>query len=127
MDTPERPDRADELAARFETHRAMLRGVAYRLLGSVAEADAALLATGRATELRGADAVAREMVAFGGRSRYAAPALVDGTVGAVVAPHGRLLLIIAITVAGDQVTGYELIADPARLAQVDLAALDGPG
>jgi RNA polymerase sigma factor (sigma-70 family) len=93
----------------------------------VRRADAALLAPGRAAELGGAEAVAREMVAFGGRSRYAAPALVNGTVGAVVAPHGRLLLIIAITVAGERVTGYDLIADPVRLSEVDLAVLDGPG
>jgi hypothetical protein len=44
-----------------------------------------------------------------------------------VAPHGRLLLVIAITVAGDRVTGYDLIADPVRLSRVDLAVLDGPG
>ncbi|HEY2520193.1 MAG TPA: sigma-70 family RNA polymerase sigma factor [Streptosporangiaceae bacterium] len=92
----------------------------------VRRADAALLAPGRATELRGAGPVAREMAAFGGRSRYAAPALVNGAVGAVVAPHGRLLLVIAITVTGDRVAGYELIADPARLGQVELAILDGP-
>ncbi len=90
----------------------------------VRRADAVLLAPGRAAELRGACPVAREMVAFGGRSRYAAPALVTGTVGALVAPGGRLLLVIAITVAGDRVAGYELIADPARLGQVELAVLD---
>jgi RNA polymerase sigma factor (sigma-70 family) len=90
----------------------------------VRRADAALLTPGRGPELRGADAVAREMVAFGGRSRYAAPALVNGAVGAVVAPRGRLLLVIAITVTGDRVTGYDLIADPARLGQVELSVLD---
>ena len=93
----------------------------------VRRADTALLAPGRTTELGGAEAVAREMVAFGDRSRYAAPALVNGTVGAVLAPHGRLLLVIAITVTGDRVAGYELIADPARLDQVELAVLDGLG
>ena len=41
-----------------------------------------------------------------------------------MAPRGRLLLAIAITVAGDRVTGYELIADPAQLRQVGLAVLD---
>jgi RNA polymerase sigma factor (sigma-70 family) len=89
----------------------------------VRRADATLLAPGRTAELRGAEAVAREMVAFGGRSRYAVPALVNGTAGAVVAPHGRLLLVIAMTVTGDRVSGYELIADPARLGQVELAVL----
>src|ERR1700753_2303108 len=42
MHQPARPTGADELAARFEAHRPMLRGVAYRLLGSVAEADDAV-------------------------------------------------------------------------------------
>ena len=36
MSTPE------QLAADFETHRAHLRGVAYRMLGSVSEADDAV-------------------------------------------------------------------------------------
>ena len=36
------PGPADELAARFEAHRGTLRGVAYRLLGSLAEADDAV-------------------------------------------------------------------------------------
>ncbi|MBV9795103.1 MAG: sigma-70 family RNA polymerase sigma factor [Actinobacteria bacterium] len=90
----------------------------------VRRADVALVGPGRATELRGAGRVGREMAVFGGRSRYAAPALVNGTVGAVVAPRGRLLLVIAMTVAGDRVAGYELIADPARLGQVELAVLD---
>jgi RNA polymerase sigma factor (sigma-70 family) len=90
----------------------------------VRRADVALLAPGRAAELRGAGAVAREMVAFRGRSRYAAPALVNGSVGAVVAPRGRLLLVIAVTVAGDRVTEYSLIAGPARLRQVELAVPD---
>lgn len=36
----------DAVAERFETHRAQLRGVAFRLLGSVAEADDAVQETG---------------------------------------------------------------------------------
>jgi RNA polymerase sigma-70 factor (ECF subfamily) len=91
----------------------------------VRRADLAVLAPGRPAELRGAAAVAREMVAFGQRSRYAAPALVNGTAGAVVAPRGRLLLVIAVTVAGDRVAGYELIGDPARLRRLDLSVLGG--
>jgi hypothetical protein len=35
---------------------------------------------------------------------------------------GRLLLVIAVSVAGDRVAGYELIG-PARLRQVELAIL----
>src|ERR1700744_6558368 len=42
MDEHDRPAGADELAAQFEAHRAMLRGGAYRMLGSVTEADDAV-------------------------------------------------------------------------------------
>ncbi|MFI0481298.1 sigma-70 family RNA polymerase sigma factor [Actinomadura sp. 9N215] len=90
----------------------------------VRRADAAVLPPGRAPVARGAGAVAREMQRFGGRARYAGPALVDGRAGAVVAPHGRLLLAIAITVRDGRVAEYDLIADPARLRSLDLAVLD---
>jgi len=32
--------------------------------------------------------------------------------------------VLAVTVAGDRVAGYDVIADPARLAQLELAVLD---
>jgi hypothetical protein len=93
----------------------------------VRRADPAILQPGGQPVVSGADAVARQTLVLGQRARFAEPALVNGTVGAVVAPHGRLLLVLAITVAGDRVTGYDVIADPARLAQLELAVLDSPG
>lgn len=38
-------------------------------------------------------------------------------------PHGQLLLALSLTIEGDQITGYELIGDPARLHHLDLAVL----
>jgi hypothetical protein len=66
----------------------------------VRRADRAVLPSGRATEVRGARCVAEEIVVFGRSSRFAEPALVNGAVGAVVAPRGRLQLAIAISVEG---------------------------
>jgi len=77
--------------------------------------------------LSGADAVARQTLVLGPRARFAEPALVNGMVGAVIAPHGRLQLVLAVTVTGGRVAGYDVIADPARLAQLELAVLDGGG
>ncbi|AXK35677.1 RNA polymerase subunit sigma-70 [Streptomyces armeniacus] len=91
----------------------------------VRHADPAVLPAGRAAVARGADVVARETLVFGRRSRLAAPALVNGAVGVVVAPHGRLLLALAITVEGGRVAAYDVIADPERLRRLDLAVLDG--
>ncbi|MDV9175998.1 RNA polymerase subunit sigma-70, partial [Streptomyces sp. W16] len=57
------------------------------------------------------------------RTRFAAPALVDGDVGIVVAPGGRLLLALRVTVEGGRVAGYEVIADRERLRGVEVAVL----
>jgi RNA polymerase sigma-70 factor (ECF subfamily) len=62
---------------------------------------------------------------LGPRARFAEPALVNGMVGAVIAPHGRLQLVLAVTVTSGRVAGYDVIADPARLARLELAVLDG--
>ncbi len=49
----------------------------------------------------------------------------DGRVGIAVAPVGQLTSVLTFTVEGDRIAGYELVADPARLAGLDLAVLDG--
>lgn len=38
----------------------------------------------------------------------------------LVAPRGRLELALTITIEGEKIAGYELIADPNRLQQFDL-------
>jgi RNA polymerase sigma factor (sigma-70 family) len=90
----------------------------------VRNADPAVLQPGGQPVLSGADAVARQTLVLGQRARFAEPALVNGTVGAVIAPHGRLQLVLAFTVAGGRVAGYDVIADPARLARLEIAVLD---
>lgn len=91
------------------------------MLGSAGEV---AVRTGVEAVLRDARAVAEGTVLLAARSRFAEPALVDGAVGAVVAPGGRLLLALTFVVAGDRIAEYEVIADPARLARLDLAVLN---
>ncbi|MFI0787371.1 sigma-70 family RNA polymerase sigma factor [Streptomyces lydicus] len=91
----------------------------------VRRVDPAALRAGGAAELRGARAVAEETVLLARNARFAAPALVDGTVGLVVAPHGRLLFVLTVTTEDGRVTAYDVIAAPARLRRLDLAVLDG--
>jgi len=86
-------------------------------------ADRAALPGGRPLRARGARTVAGEILVFGRRARFAAPALIDGDVGVVVAQGGRLQLVLLVTVAGDQVSRYELVAGPARLARLEVAVL----
>ncbi|MEU2038605.1 sigma-70 family RNA polymerase sigma factor [Nocardia niwae] len=91
--------------------------------GVVRTADAAALPAGMATTVRGAGSVAAETVLLRRRAQVAALALVDGHPGIVVAPHGRLLLALTVTVRDDRVTGYRVIADPHRLTDLSISLL----
>src|SRR5579862_7381618 len=86
-------------------------------------ADAAAAPPGVALPLRGAAVVAQTALSGARRSPYAGLALVNGTPGIVLAPAGRLVLALAFTIPDDRITRIEVIADPDRLAQLDLAVL----
>jgi RNA polymerase sigma-70 factor (ECF subfamily) len=62
---------------------------------------------------------------FSGRARAAQLALVNGTVGAVWAPGGRPRVVFAFTIAPGKIVALDLLADSARLGQLDLVVLDG--
>ncbi|WP_433425700.1 sigma-70 family RNA polymerase sigma factor [Microtetraspora malaysiensis] len=89
----------------------------------VRRADPAALAPGAAAEVRGARAVAEGTVALAHRSQLAELALVNGAVGVVVAPQGRLVLAVTFAIENDKIIEYDVIADPARLRNLDLAVL----
>lgn len=86
----------------------------------VFRADAAAARLGSAAELRGAQAVAQN---FKGRAQVARPALVDGSIGLLIAPMGKLRVVLALKLDGDRIVGIEAIADQDRLAQLDVALL----
>jgi RNA polymerase sigma factor (sigma-70 family) len=73
-------------------------------------------------EVRGAEAVAP--FAMRGRARAAQPVLVNGAVGVVVAPRGRLMMVLDFTVRDGKIIAIDAIADPERLAALELAVLD---
>ncbi len=91
----------------------------------VLRADSGALPAGASREVRGAAAVAKR--AAKGRARAARPALVNGAVGVVVAPRGRLLAVLGFTIRGGKIVEIDAIADPTRLRQLDLAVLDEDG
>ena len=83
-------------------------------------------------ETRGAQAVARRFSRgalaaarlFSGRVQGAQSALVNGSVGIVVARHGRLFFVFKLTIRNNKIVEIEGVADPARLHQLHLAVLD---
>jgi RNA polymerase sigma factor (sigma-70 family) len=72
--------------------------------------------------VRGAAAVARGAMAATARARFTGPVLLDGTVGLAMAPYGRLRLVLAFTIADERITGIEVIGEPDRLRELELAA-----
>ncbi|HTX27551.1 MAG TPA: sigma-70 family RNA polymerase sigma factor [Streptosporangiaceae bacterium] len=89
----------------------------------VIHADAGSVPSGIPLTIRGAAVVAHGAVASAGRARYGGLALVNGSPGIIMAPSGRLVLVLAFTFGEDTITQIEVISDPDRLAQLDLAVL----
>jgi RNA polymerase sigma factor (sigma-70 family) len=78
-------------------------------------------ATGMPDEIHGAAAVAKQFV---GRAQAARPVLVNGSVGVVVVPHGRLLGVLDLSIRHGKITAITAISEPARLRELHLAILD---
>jgi RNA polymerase sigma factor (sigma-70 family) len=85
-------------------------------------ADAAA-AGGAPVLVRGAGEVAARARLFAANAAHAEPALVDGHVGILVAPHGALTLVLGFDVRDDAIRGIEIVADAARLREFDITVL----
>jgi RNA polymerase sigma-70 factor (ECF subfamily) len=81
-------------------------------------------ATRPGVSIQGAAAVAKEARRYAGGARFARPALVNGTAGFVVAPAGRPVALAGFTVAHGKVVEIDVLADRARLGELDLTILD---
>jgi RNA polymerase sigma-70 factor, ECF subfamily len=87
----------------------------------VLRADTEAVRMGASKLVRGAEAVA---ATFSGRARAARPALVDGAVGLVWwASKGHPQIVFELTFVRGTIVEIDLLADPDRLRQLDLAAL----
>jgi len=91
---------------------------------AVVRVDKAGARPGAPREVRGARNWAKGAIAFSGAARFAQPALVDGEVGLVVAPRGRLFRVLKFTITRGRIAEIDVIADPARLLRLDLTVLD---
>jgi RNA polymerase sigma factor (sigma-70 family) len=75
--------------------------------------------------LRGARTVASQARRYAHLADSTRPALVNGAVGAVVAPGGRPFAVIGFTVARGRIAEIDILADPARVRELDLTVLEG--
>jgi RNA polymerase sigma-70 factor (ECF subfamily) len=90
----------------------------------VLRADTGALPTPGSRRLRGARAVARQALLFTDLARFARPALVNGAAGVVTAPGGKVFSVMGVTVRDGRIVEIDILADPERLARLDLVVLD---
>ena len=90
----------------------------------VLRSDGGVVRPGASQVIHGADEVAASALTFARLSPFVRPALVNGAAGVVVAPHGRPFSVMGFTVRDGKIVEIDGIADPERLARLDLAGLD---
>jgi RNA polymerase sigma-70 factor (ECF subfamily) len=79
---------------------------------------------GKTKEVRGAEAVAGQAQMYSRRGLVVHHALVNGAVGIVATHKGRPFSVGGITVRDGKIVEMDWLADPERLAQLDLTILD---
>jgi hypothetical protein len=71
-------------------------------------------------EVRGAESVAGRAKMFGRLGLVTRPALINGVAGTVSTRDGKPFSVGGVTVRGEQIVAMDILADPERLAQLDL-------
>jgi RNA polymerase sigma factor (sigma-70 family) len=112
-----------------EAFIAALRGGDFEGLLAVLDPDLVVRADmpvprGAPSEIRGAAVWAKGAIAYGHLAQLTRPALVDGTIGVVVAPRGRLVRALRFTIANGKITEIEVIGNPERLGELDVSIVD---
>ena len=73
--------------------------------------------------IRGAAAVAGRAFPFTRTAQVTLPALINGAAGTVTGADGRPITLVGFTITGAKIVAIDLIDDPRRIAEADLAIL----
>jgi RNA polymerase sigma-70 factor, ECF subfamily len=91
----------------------------------VLRADRGAAPVSASTVIRGAPVVAERALMFSKLAGFARAALVNGAAGiAAFDTQGRPVSVMGFTVARGKIVEIDILADPARLRQLDLAVFD---
>jgi len=89
----------------------------------VVRVDAFSAAGGVAIEVHGAANWAKGAMTYSRGVRFSQPALVNGELGVVVAPLGRLFRVLQLKLKGGKIAEIEVTGDAERLSRFDLSVL----
>jgi RNA polymerase sigma factor (sigma-70 family) len=110
-----------------EAFLAAARGGDFEALVSLLDPDVVLRADYGAAPLglpklvRGAEAVAKQALMFSNAAQYAHLALVNGAIGVVnIPPTGKVYGVMGMTVADGKIVAIDILADPERLAALEI-------
>ncbi|TVZ01434.1 sigma-70 family RNA polymerase sigma factor [Trebonia kvetii] len=87
----------------------------------VLRADVGASALGPSQIVRGAHAVIAQAKRFAPLGRHSRPVTVNGSPGFMVVTNGEPFAVISLTVKEDRITEMDILADPERLARLDLS------
>jgi RNA polymerase sigma factor (sigma-70 family) len=73
--------------------------------------------------LRGASTVAARAFPFTRIAQVTVPALINGAVGIITAADSKPVTLVGFTVTGQKITAIDLVDNPRRIAEADLAVL----
>ena len=76
------------------------------------------------TEVRGAEFWARHAIKTAQGARAARPVLIDGSVGLVIAPRGRLFRVLRFAFSEGKISEIDVIGERTTLAELNLALMD---
>ncbi|MBO3733707.1 sigma-70 family RNA polymerase sigma factor [Glycomyces sp. NEAU-S30] len=79
--------------------------------------DEAARLLGAGSEMFGARTIAEE---FSGAGHWTRAVLLDGEVGVVLAPRGKLRLVLTLSFKDEKIAAIEAVAEPGRLAALEL-------
>lgn len=106
------------------------RGGDFEGLLAVLDPDVVLRADGGRTLaavskiVRGAEAVIAQALMYAKFKQAALPVVVNGAPAYLSVVDGRPAVLMSFTIAGDRIVGLEILADPERLATLDLSEED---
>jgi len=99
------------------------RGGDFDALLQALDPDVVVRSNGAEISVRGAAAVAARAIAGLRSAQVSLPALINGAVGVVQAAEGRPISLVAFRTTGAKIVAIDLIDDPGRIAEADLAFL----
>jgi RNA polymerase sigma factor (sigma-70 family) len=96
---------------------------AARVDGAVGRVDAPPSEIGKPRELKGAATWAPQLIAMSRMLRFVQQALIDGSVGVILAPGGKLVRALTFELVDGRIARIDAIGDPVRLRELEIAVL----